>query len=87
MSVTSPPFVISDAVASSIIRIAEKRSIEPDALVEDILAKAIEADRDLDLMRERAARGDPAKALAILDRLRDTGDPVPDWDRWPDDVR
>ena len=85
MSSVRTQLIISDDIIRDVRALAERLDADPNDLAESMLRHGVEAQEARDRLAERAARADPDKAIAIFDRLRDIDEPVPEWDRLPED--
>lgn len=74
---------LPDDVLDEARQVARQEGTSVDNLVGAIVSDALKHRRELELMRQRASRGNPELALAILKRLPSL--PTEDWDEMPDE--
>lgn len=76
-------FRLPDDVLDEVRQVADQEGTSVDNLVGAIVSDALRHRRELELMRQRASRGDPEAALAILNGLPSL--PTDEWDEMPEE--
>ena len=74
-------FRLPDDVLDEAREVAQQEGTSVDTLVSTIVSEALRHRRELEQMRQRASRGNPEAALAILDSLPSL--PTDEWDEMP----
>lgn len=76
-------FRLPDDVLDEARLVAQQEGTSVDTLVGAIISDALRHRRELELMRQRASRGNPEAALAILNSLPSL--PTDEWDEMPEE--
>ena len=76
-------FRLPDDVLDEARQVAQQEGTSVDTLVGAIVSDALRHRRELELMRQRASRGNPEAALAILNSLPSL--PTDEWDEMPEE--